>query len=246
MRRNGSARVGELSRQFEVSDMTVRRDIDGLAARGLVHKVHGGATALEYAGSEEPSFDAKTTLEHDAKEQIARAAAEMVRPGAAVALSAGTTTWVLAKHLARIPGLTVVTNSLRVATELHGTPGERTLIVTGGTPTPSDALTGPAADLVIGSLRFDLLFLGCHGMDETSGFSTPNLAEAQTNRTLISRARQVVVVADSTKWGAVGLASFGALDAADVVITDDRLPRAARKALQDAAGELIVVPADPS
>jgi DeoR/GlpR family transcriptional regulator of sugar metabolism len=79
-------------------------------------------------------------------------------------------------------------------------------------------------------------------MDAHAGFTTPNLAEAETNRALISRAREVIVVADSSKWGTVGLADFGPLSVADVLITDDGLSAEARAAISDAVGELIVVP----
>ena len=124
----------------------------------------------------------------------------MIAPGTAVALSAGTTTWGLAA-VANIAGLTVVTNSTTVADTISAGETKQTVILTGGVRTPSAALVGPVADATIRSLHFDQLFLGVHGMDPRAGFTTPNLAEAETNRSLISRAREVIVVADSSKWG---------------------------------------------
>jgi DeoR/GlpR family transcriptional regulator of sugar metabolism len=243
VRTHGGARVSDLTQMLGVSDMTVRRDLGVLEQRGLIDKVHGGATAAGKPNSEEPGFETKAMREHDEKECIARAAAAMVRPGSAVALSAGTTTWALSKHLVDIPDLTVVTNSLRVAAELHQAPGNRTLILTGGVPTPSDALVGPIADTVIGSLRFDILFIGCHGMDDAAGLTTPNLAEAQTNRHLINNARTVIVTADHTKWGTTGLSSFANLDQIDVLITDTDMPLPVRDTLAEYVGRLII--ADP-
>jgi DeoR/GlpR family transcriptional regulator of sugar metabolism len=116
-----------------------------------------------------------------------------------------------------------------------------TVILTGGVRTPSAALVGPVADQAIGSLHVDQLFIGMHGMDAAAGLTTPNLAEAQTNRALINSAREVVVLADSTKWGIVGLADFGPLSTADILITDSGLPPAAHETLGEAVGELIVV-----
>src|SRR4051812_26010367 len=118
VRSTGGVRVSDLVERLGVSDMTVRRDIEVLAARGLVTRVHGGATA---AGSsvEEPGFAAKSGLHTDAKQAIARAAVTLIEPGASVALSAGTTTHAVAAELVAIPRLTVVTNSLRVAEVLH-------------------------------------------------------------------------------------------------------------------------------
>lgn len=240
VRTHGGVRVSDLVQQLGVSDMTVRRDLDALARRGLVDKVHGGATVVGMQSSEEPDFDIKAAREYDEKEQIAREAAALVRPGSAIALSAGTTTWTLSKHLVDIPDLTIVTNSLRVATYLHTAPGARTLVLTGGSPTPSDALVGPVADMVIRSLRFDVLFIGCHGMDAIGGLSTPNLAEAQTNRELIGHARTVVVTADHTKWGTVGLSTFADLDQVDVLVTDSGMPDDARLMLGEHVGRLVV------
>jgi DeoR/GlpR family transcriptional regulator of sugar metabolism len=140
-----------------------------------------------------------------------------------------------------IAGLTVVTNSTTVADTISAGETKQTVILTGGVRTPSAALVGPVADATIRSLHFDQLFLGVHGMDPHAGFTTPNLAEAETNRALISRARQVIVVADSSKWATVGLADFGPLSVADVLITDEGLPAEARATLAEFVGELMVV-----
>lgn len=242
LRRDGGVRVSQLTALLGVSDMTIRRDLEQLAAVGTVVKVHGGAV-LPNAVTAEPGFAAKSVLELPAKRAIAARAAQLVEPGAAIALSAGTTTWTMAEHIARLPAMTVVTNSTTVADTIAELPDaiQHTVILTGGVRTPSAALVGPVADLTIKSLYVDQLFLGTHGMDGLAGFTTPNLAEAETNRALISRARSVVVVADSTKWGAVGLAGFGPLSIADVLITDDGLPDAAREVVAEAVGELIIV-----
>lgn len=241
VRRAGGVRVSELTALLGVSDMTIRRDLDQLSAEGSIQKVHGGAVLGSHV-TEELGFEAKSVLQQPAKLAIATRAAELISPGTAVALSAGTTTWGLGRFVSAIPGLTVVTNSTTVADMISTGETKQTVILTGGVRTPSAALVGPVADATIRSLHVDQLFLGVHGMDARAGFTTPNLAEAETNRALISRAREVIVVADSSKWGTVGLADFGPLSTADVLITDDGLPDDARAALTDAVGELIVVP----
>lgn len=119
VRRRGGVRVNELTRRLGVSDMTVRRDLDALARQGVLEKVHGGAVPVVEASTHEPGFEAKSGLELTAKEDIARAAAELVPPGAAIALSGGTTTFALAHRLTDVPDLTVVTNSVRVADVFH-------------------------------------------------------------------------------------------------------------------------------
>ena len=242
VRNDGSARVSDLTQQLGVSDMTIRRDLEVLAKDGLVEKVHGGAVLPGSHGGHEPGFEDKLVLERPEKTSIARTAAGLVRPGTAIAIAAGTTTFALAQCLLDVPGLTIVTNSLRVANLFGGnrTPDVASVVLTGGMRTASDALVGPVADLTIASLHFDTLFLGCTGLDPEVGLSTPNLAEAETNRALIKVARRVVVLADHTKWGVVSLASFAPLEKVNVLVTDVLLPSDAHAALDGRVGEIIV------
>ncbi|MDX6389288.1 MAG: hypothetical protein QOJ73_351 [Streptosporangiaceae bacterium] len=246
IRRAGSARVSDLTQRLGVSDMTIRRDLEVLARAGLIEKVHGGAVLPGAPSSHEPGFEAKSVLERPEKEAIARAAAALVVPGTAIALSAGTTTFALAHYLLDIPGLTIVTNSMRVANLFETARpavqvgADASVVLTGGVRTPSDALVGPIADLAIRSLHVDLLFLGCHGIDMEAGLTTPNLAEAETNRAFVHAARRVTVVADHTKWAIVGLSSFADLEEVDTLITDRELHPEARALLAEKVGQLIV------
>ncbi|MGW7351074.1 DeoR/GlpR family DNA-binding transcription regulator [Streptomyces sp. NPDC054784] len=251
VRRRGGVRVNELTRRLMVSDMTIRRDLDALARQGALEKVHGGAVPVAEASTHEPGFEVKSELELTAKEDIARAAAAMAVPGSALALSGGTTTYALARHLLDVPDLTVVTNSVRVADVFHAArraagdgraarPGAATVVLTGGVRTPSDSLVGPVADAAIRSLHFDVLFLGVHGISVEAGLSTPNLAEAETNRRFVGAARRVVVVADHTKWGTVGLSSFASLEQVDTFVTDGGLSAAARAEISERLPGLVV------
>lgn len=253
--RRGAVRVAEFAGLLGVSDMTVRRDLDTLAERGLLDKVHGGATRRS-PSTDEPGFHAKSVRQQAEKEAIARAAAALVAPGAAVGLCAGTTTWAVARELRGIDGITVVTNSIRIAEVLHAGPdpgpgagpgAECTVVLTGGVRTPSDALVGPIAVAALTGLHLDVVFLGVHGMSAHAGFTTPNLLEADTDRALVAAGRRLVVVADHTKWGTVGLATIAPLTDADVLITDDALPDRARTVLAEHVGEMCLVNAgDPS
>ncbi|HBF83681.1 MAG TPA: DeoR family transcriptional regulator [Streptomyces sp.] len=255
VRKRGGVRVNELTRKLSVSDMTIRRDLDALARQGVIEKVHGGAVPVVEASTHEPGFEAKSTLELSAKEDIARAAAAMAVPGSAIALSGGTTTFALARHLLEVPGLTVVTNSVRVADVFHdaqrpvsgnGRSGAASVVLTGGIRTPSDSLVGPVADRAIGSLHFDVLFLGVHGISVEAGLSTPNLAEAETNRRLVGAARRVVVVADHTKWGTVGLSSFATLEEVDTFVTDANLSDEVRREIEEHLPGLVVAGEAPA
>ena len=242
VRETGAVRVAELARDLGVSDMTVRRDLEVLHEHGLIEKVHGGATILSALASFEPGFVAKSALQQAEKSAIAAAAAERVEPGMAIGISAGTTTHALAARVAYVPGVTIVTNSVRVADVLHRA-GRRdqTVILTGGTRTPSEALVGSFAVSQLRSVHLDQVFMGVHGMDARAGFTCPNLLEAETDRALIEAGRRLVVLADHTKWGVVGIASIGSLGMADVLISDQLLAPEARSLLADTVGELVLV-----
>ncbi|WP_199431232.1 DeoR/GlpR family DNA-binding transcription regulator [Qaidamihabitans albus] len=240
-RRTGAVRVSDLVGRLGVSDMTVRRDLDVLAERGLVEKVYGGATSTTDRSTDEPGFEAKSVRQRVQKEAIATLAAGLIRPGTAIGLSAGTTTWTLARALDGVPGLTVVTNSIQVADVLRGSGRpDRTVILTGGVRTPSDALVGPVAVQSLRSLHLDVVFLGVHGMAEGRGFTTPNLAESETDRALVEAGRRLVVLADHTKWATVGISTIAGLDEAGVVVSDDGLPPDARRVLTEHVGELMI------
>jgi len=241
VRQEGAVRVADLVRELEVSDMTVRRDLEILHEQGLLEKVHGGATAPSRLTSYEPAFTIKSALQQAEKAAIAAEAASMVQPGMAIAISAGTTTYALAGRVAEIPGVTVVTNSLRVAEVLHAS-GRRdqTVILTGGVRTPSEALVGPFAIAQLRTVHLDLAFMGVHGMDAKAGFTCPNLMEADTDRALIEASRRLVVVADHAKWGVIGIASIARLDQADVLITDAGLDAEALAVVRQAIPEVVV------
>jgi DeoR/GlpR family transcriptional regulator of sugar metabolism len=242
----GAVRVSQLARLLEVSEMTIRRDLDNLASQGRLDKVHGGATVAggTKPSTDEPGFEAKCARQTAEKEAIAAAAAAMVRPGSAVGLSAGTTTWTLAHHLRSIPDLTVVTNSMRIADVLHKAGGAApNVVLTGGIRTPSDALVGPVAVSSLRLLHLDLVFLGVHGMDARAGFTTPNLLEADTDQALVAAGQRLVVLADHTKWGTVGISTIVPLDRADVLVTDEAVDPDARATMRELGVDLVLAPA---
>jgi DeoR/GlpR family transcriptional regulator of sugar metabolism len=243
LRRQGAVRVSELTRLLEVSEMTIRRDLDALAAAGLLEKVHGGATLRGGLSADEPGFEAKSERQLREKEAIARAAAKLVEPGQSIGLTAGTTTWRLAHHVARVPDLTVVTNSIQVANVFHREPRpDLTVVLTGGVRTPSDALVGPMALNAIRSLHLDVLFMGVHGATEDAGLTTPNLLEAETDRALVEASARRVVVADHTKWGIRGLSRIATLDEVAVFVTDQGLDADARATIGEHVDRVVVAP----
>jgi len=135
-----------------------------------------------------------------------------------------------------------VTNSIPVANVFFEADAGQTVLLIGGLRTVSDALVGPVAVAALTDLHVDLMFMGVHGMSARAGFTTPNLMEADTNRAMIEAAGRLVVVADHTKWGTVGLARMARLDDAAVLVTDDGIDEHARRTLTEQIATVLVAP----
>ncbi len=231
LRLHGAVRVGDLATLLDVSEMTVRRDLDALCELGVLDKVHGGATLRDDRSAFEPGFDAKSRRNLEEKIAVGRTAASLVRAGTSIGLTAGTTTYHMAMSLVDVADLTIVTNCIHIAEYLHQFPRpDRTVLLIGGTRTPSDALVGPTAVQTLSQLQLDFVFMGVHGMS-AKGFTTPNLAEAETNRAFVQTTNDVVVLADHSKWNLNGLCTIMPLGDAAMVITDSSLRADARAVL---------------
>jgi DeoR/GlpR family transcriptional regulator of sugar metabolism len=243
---DGSVRVADLAVELDVSEMTVRRDLDALDARQLLRKVHGGAVSRHNRG-EEPRSAQKASQQRAEKAAIAATAAATIVDGMTIAIGAGTTTTELARQLRARPSITVVTNSVNVFRELTDPAADGSaaplVYLSGGVRTPSDALVGPVADAAIASFRVDATYLGVHGVDPDAGLTSPNVAEAQTNRTLIEVGGRLVVLADHTKYREVGACVFARLDDVQTLISDDGLTAADRELLDARVGDLVIASA---
>lgn len=236
--RDRVVRVTDMADLLGVSPMTVRRDIENLEESGLVQKIHGGAKLPGGPSTHEPGFELKSTQYTAQKLAIAQEAAALVHDGMSIGLSAGTTTWALASLLAKHRQLTIVTNSVRIAEVFYASRSPLSVILTGGERTPSDALVGPIALQSVRSLHLDMLFMGVHGVDMDAGFTTPNLLEAEMDRALIAASRKVVVVADHSKWGIVGISTIAEVGDIDELICDDGLGPDAQRLLHDRVAKL--------
>lgn len=238
--RAGSVSVAELSGRFGVSDMTVRRDLESLSALKLLKKVYGGAVRIPKTAAE-PHFAQKRRLNLPEKKAIARTAAGFVEDGHTVAFSAGTTTWHVAAALRPEVGeLTFITNSTNIALTLQENGWEEIVLSGGVFRTPSDALVGPYADNTLRTLNADILFLGVHGADPNAGLTTPNTAEAETNRHLLDAGQKIVVVADHTKLGVVALAKIVPLSRIDILVTDEQAPQDTLREIELAGVRVLV------
>lgn len=240
LNREGRLLVSDLARQFETSQVTIRKDLDVLQGRGLVHRSHGGALPLREGALDDPTLLEKEKLHRKEKLNIAAAAAGMVKDGQVVILDSGTTTTAIARALRNLRRLTVVTNAVNIAAELSGTEVE--VILTGGTLRKNSfSLVGPMAEEALRHLNADILFLGVDGIDMVHGLSTPNVLEAKVNRLMVESAKRVVAACDSSKFGRRSLSQILPLSAIHAVITDRGIARTDLKALKNAGIEITLV-----
>ena len=223
-------RVNDLSKQLRVSPATIRRDLNSLENLGEIRRVHGGGVST---GSrlEEPLFDDKTSLAAREKRRIAEAALKYIKPNDTVFLDGGSTVLQLARLLKNRSNVTVVTNSLRAAVELSGR-GPRLIVIGGELRRLSQTTVGPLTRFTIRELHVDRAFMGTIGLSLEEGLTTTDPSEAQTKELVMEHAREVILLADSSKVGKISFTHSGRLEKVRILITDTRIDRGFSKALR--------------
>jgi DeoR family transcriptional regulator of aga operon len=242
MHRDGRVLVKELARQFRISQITIRKDLEFLDGQGVIQRTHGGALPVQAGALLDPTLREKEKLHRKQKTQIALVAARLVEEGQSVLLDSGTTTTAIARALKNknMERLTVITNAINIAAELAGTHIE--VILTGGMLRKNSfSLVGPLAERTLRQLSADILFLGVDGFDTKAGLFTPNLLESEVNRAMVEIARRTIAVCDSSKFGRRSLCNIMPVAAVDEVITDKQIPKSDLRALKEEGVKVTVV-----
>ncbi|NQX12059.1 DeoR/GlpR transcriptional regulator [Microbacteriaceae bacterium VKM Ac-2855] len=245
---DGFASVTELADVLGVSGVTVRSDLDALAADGVLQRVRGGAVPRTPRATER-SFEEGLAAAAGEKRAIATTAAASVLPGESVILDVGTTTAAIAAALVAredLVDVTVITNGLSIALVLEAAIPRFTVIVTGGTLRPlQHSLVEPLASEMFERIRADVAFIGCTGVDAGSGVTNVNLPEAALKRTMLRSARRRVAVADSRKLGIVDLGRVAGLDEFDRLLTGSVADAAVVRDLEAAGLAVTLCAPDP-
>ena len=216
----GSIRLNDIVNTLNISESTARRDITELNRKGLLQKIHGGATSLEnkYLASES-SLNERYLKNKDKKQLIAKFAARLIKDSDTIYLDAGSTTKFILDFL-DAKNITVVTNGIQNAIELNNR-GIRTILIGGEIRPISEATEGPFAINILSKLNFDKAFMGSNGFDEKSGFTTPSPNEAEVKRQAIKQAKKSYILADSSKENLVTLSNFANFD--EVTLITDKI-----------------------
>jgi DeoR family transcriptional regulator of aga operon len=242
LHRDGRVLVKDLARQFRISQITIRKDLEILDGQGAVQRTHGGALPVQAGALLDPTLREKEKLHSKQKTQIAQVASRLVEEGQSVLLDSGTTTTAIARALKsrNMERLTVITNAINIAAELTGTHIE--VILTGGILRKNSfSLVGPLAERTLRQLSADILFLGVDGFDTKAGLFTPNLLESEVNRSMVEIARRTIAVCDSSKFGRRSLCNIMPVAMVHEVITDKQIPRFDLRALKDAGIRVTLV-----
>lgn len=236
----GRVSVDELSALFAVSKVTVRSDLDELERRGILVRTHGGAVAAN-SDRAELTFEDRERINIEEKSRIGEAAAALVTHGDAIALDASTTALQIARRIKNRHELTVVTNSLYIALELEDAPGVTVVMPGGIMRRGSVSLVGELGEEVLTKFNVQKGFFGAKGITLNEGLTDVNAFEVQLKRAMVRVAKQVIAVADHTKWGRVAFASFASVDDLDMIITDTQAPEDMVSAMRERGVEVMLV-----
>jgi len=237
---SGRASVIELSRSLEVSEVTIRNDLNELSQKGLVQRTHGGAVKNDLFVYDVPLYE-KTKQHRSEKQRIAAAAAALVNDGEIITIDSGSTTWELAKLLKSKRRLTVITNSIPIASELSTVPNLQVIVTGGSVRRESLSIVGPHSEVLLREHFANKVFLGVDGFDVHSGLTTPNLDEAHVNRLMVDMSREVIAVTDSSKFGRRSMCLIVPTKRIHKVITDSGIPKEDADYLQSIGIEVIIV-----
>ena len=240
LKEEGRVTVDSLAARFGTSQVTIRADLSMLETAGALTRTHGGALSVPEA---DQSLNVKQLQHHAEKVRIAEAAADLIRDGETIILDSGTTTAEIARRIRTLSlkSVNVITNALNIAALLIDVPSVRLIVPGGILRRESNSLSGPMAEAALGTLQANRLYLGADGVDPQIGVMTPHLAEAELNAKMIAISREVVVVADASKFTRRNISLIARVEQVNMLITDRAAPTEAVEQLRQRGVEVRLV-----
>lgn len=237
---HGSAQIKELADYQNVSEATIRRDLDELAASGVIERTHGGAIVIDKSTSFEHKYSEKMNLMLTEKCSIAKAACGLVRDGDTIFLDSGTTTYFIAQNLGNFKNLTVITHDLQIGNTAVLDPTS-TLIVTGGIRREGfSVLVGSLTENFIKELKVNMVFLGADAIDVETGIYNANFLEVGIKKLLLTIGKHIVLVSDASKFSRSALAKVCGINSIDTIITDSGITDEIKEQIEENGVRLIL------
>lgn len=229
-----SVHVSDLSKTLDVTEETIRRDLDVLDKRKLLKRIHGGAVPLVSNNKNELSFNIRQNKKIKEKKQIATKAIKLIAEGDTIFLDASSTSLFLAKELKKTQNITVVTNSIRIIFELSDL-NNITVISTGGILRPNSlSFVGPLANETLKKYFADKIFASCKGISVNYGATDSNELEIEVKQNMIKQSKKLIILSDHSKVNEIGLTQFASIEEIDTLITDELVDKNSLKNFEKA------------
>jgi DeoR/GlpR family transcriptional regulator of sugar metabolism len=232
----GQASVNELSERLSVSPATVRQDLSALEKQGFLRRVHGGALI-----DESDDISHRMAINYEKKLSIARAAQKLVQEGETIFVEAGSVNALFAKEVGSVPNLTIATCNSFIARQASDETANSVILLGGIYQRESQSLVGNLAKMCLDAINFSKVFIGVDGFTVENGFTGRDMMRAEVNQEIISRASEVVILTDSSKFGKIALAKYCDSRDIDYLITDPDLPDEYRRYFESSSVNLILV-----
>jgi DeoR/GlpR family transcriptional regulator of sugar metabolism len=240
VRREGRAKVNELASFFNTSEVTIRIDLNELHQRGLVMRSHGGAVLPDTILRESPVQE-RLKAHAEEKQRIGAMAATLIKDGETIILDSGTTTLEIAKRIKKKHGLQIITNGINIAVELLDASAAQIFVVGGSLGKESASTTGRFTEEMLDQFSADKLFLSGAGCDPDFGVSGAHVEETMVNRAMFRISREIILVADASKFTKRSMARIAPFSEIDTIITDTSLREEAQEKLRAIGCNLILV-----
>ncbi|MFN8255058.1 MAG: transcriptional repressor AgaR [Bacteroidales bacterium] len=240
LQKKGQVFVDELSKTYNVSEVTIRNDLEQLERKNLLVRARGGAINFESKVRIDHRLTEKSRINFKEKSAIGKAAARLIKEGDTIIIDSGTTTAEIIKNISHLKELTLISNALNIVNELVNLQNVNVIVPGGHLRKNSLSMVGPMAEKNLKNLHVDKVFIGVDGFDTKTGVYTPNIEEAHLNETMIEVANEVIVVADSSKFKRRSFAFICSLNKIHSVVTDSGIEEEDRKRLEDAGIKLSI------
>ena len=240
IKETGEVLVTRLSKEFDVSEVTIRNDLEHLEKKNLLVRARGGAIHTENLVGIDQRIAEKNKIHANEKAAIGKTASSLINDGDTIIIDSGTTTAEIVKHLDRVKHLNVITNALNIANLLMAHPAVNVIIPGGYLRQNAMSLVGPLAEKNLRNFFVDKVFLSTDGFDTKQGIFTPNIDEAHLNGIMIEITKEVILVTDSSKFKRKSLAFICGLDKIKKVVTDSGIQQDDKKRLEDAGIEVLI------
>lgn len=237
---NGQVFVQELCKEFNVSEVTIRKDLDLFESKRLLIRSRGGAMKYESSVGTDYQITDKNKMYYAEKVNIGKKAATLVHDGDTIIIDSGTTTLEVAKNLNRDYNITIITNAINIVNQLLQFNNINIIVPGGSVRKNSHSLIGPLAEKSLANFYVDKVFIGVDGFNVSQGAFTPNIEEASLNQRMIEIAKEVILVTDSSKFNRKSLAFICPPNKIDVIVTDDKIDKDVEKHLIEIGIKVII------